>query len=94
MFSIKGGVMKRWDYNSLKGEIWLFLVFLSIMLVEILGVFYVFFLADAFCLVLCERIRSPESVTLLAWVSRILTVFYMYLAGWFFFWLVKKQGSI
>ena len=77
--------MKRWDYNSLKGEVWLFLVFLSIMLFEIFGVFYT---------TLAKETDSLQTVTLLVWVSRIVVAFYMFLAGWLFFRLVEKQGSI
>ena len=86
--------MKRWDYNSLKGEVWLFLVFLSIMLVEIFGVFYILFLAEGFCTTLAKETDSLQTVTLLVWVSRIVVAFYMFLAGWLFFRLVEKQGSI
>ena len=86
--------MKRWDYNSLKGEVWLFLVFLSIMMFELFGVFYILFLAEGFCMMLAHDMDSLETVGLLVWVSRIIVMFYMFLAGWLFFRLVEKQGSI
>lgn len=86
--------MKRWDYNTLKGEVWLFVVFLSMMLVQVAGTFYIFFFADAVCYRICMDIGSPASTVLLTWVSRVVVAFYMYLAGWCFFWLVKRQGSI
>ena len=86
--------MKRWDYNSLKGEVWLFMVFLSIMVFELFGVFYILFLAEGFCTVLAQDIGSLKTVGLLVWVSRVVVAFYMFLAGWLFFRLVEKQGSI
>lgn len=87
-------MMKRWDYNTLKGEVWLFTVFLSIMVFEIFGAFYIIFLAEGFCTALAKDIGSAESAGLMTWLSRIIVAFYMYLAGWLFFRLVEKQGKI
>lgn len=86
--------MKRWDYNTLKGEVWLFAVFLAMMMVQVAGTFYIFFFADSVCHRICMDIGSPESSVLLTWASRVAVAFHMGLAGWGFYEIVKNQGNI
>ena len=85
--------MKRWDYNTLRGEIFLYFLFLSIAVFEVLSVFYLFYWAEPVCMHLSVILDMQGWHVFLAWVTRLFTVFYMYLFGWLFFELVKKTKS-
>lgn len=86
--------MKRWDYNTLKGEVAMFMLFLMFIIVEGIGISYIFFFADIVCMDIAEEIKSPESAILLTWISRIVTMLYLVIIakGFHLYW--KKQGGI
>lgn len=86
--------MKRWDYNTLRGEILLYFLFLSIAVIEVLAVFYVFYWAEPVCRHLSVLLDMQGWHTFLAWFTRIVTLFYMYLFGWLFFDLVEKNEKL
>lgn len=86
--------MKRWDYNTLKGEIMLFFLFLLIMTVEAACFFYLVFFAEPVAWLIADRMKSPESVTILVWTGRVLAVFYMYLAYVGFRHMAVKNGKL
>lgn len=86
--------MKRWDYNTLRGEIFLYFLFLSIAVFEVLSVFYLFYWAEPVCMHLSVILDMQGWHVFLAWVTRIFTVFYMYLFGWLFFELVEKNEKL
>lgn len=86
--------MKRWEYNTLRGEILVFAFFISIIIFELLGTFYIFFLADGWCRQIAQDAGCPSLAVLFAWVSRVVVAFYMWLVGWLFHRFAEKQGPL
>lgn len=86
--------MKRWEYNTLKAEVIIFFLFLAIMIFELMGVFYIFFYAEKFCYTIAMDFKAPYLTIPLAWLSRLLVIFYMYLAGCVFYKFAEKQDKL
>lgn len=86
--------MKRWNYNTLRGEIILYFLFLSMAVFEALATFYIIWWAEPFCYRLSLELDMPGWHVFLAWVSRVVAVFYMVLFGWGFFYLAEKNESL
>lgn len=86
--------MKRWEYNTLRGEIMVFAMFLAVILFEVLSTFYILFWAENVCREIAIEMDCPEMTFVFAWVSRVVVVFYMWLAGWCFFHFAEKQGPL
>lgn len=86
--------MKRWEYNTLRGEILLFFIYLGIMIFEVLALFYIIFFARPVALWVAQVVDSPESVTLLTWLGRLLAVIYMMIGVAVFSWFAHKNEKI
>lgn len=85
--------MKRWEYNTLKEEVFLFTLFLSIMLFELMALFYILFFAWGFCTGLAEDIGWPWSVGILVWSTRVITVVYMVLGAMLFSRYFRRENE-
>lgn len=86
--------MKRWDYNTLKGEVGMFALFIAFVFIELMSLIYILFFADIVCIQIAKDMDSLQYAVLMTWASRIIVALYMVVIakGFHVFW--KKQGNI
>ena len=86
--------MKRWEYNTLRGEIILFFIYLGIMVFEVMAAFYIIFFSRPVAVWIADVVNSPESIVILTWLGRFLVVVYMLMGIALFAWFGRKNDKI